>query len=422
MLDIKYIFENKEQMKQVARQKNIKVDIDKLLELDEKRKKLAQKVEDLRARKNLVSKQIPEMANEEKQKALAEMKEVSAVQTEIEDKLKPILAELNDLLLRVPMYVHEKTPIGVDESGNVEIEKWGELPKFNFVPKSHMELGKYLDIIDNERAAKIGGTRSYLLKGDGARLEAAVIKYAEDFISRKGFKLMSVPVIVNEPALWGTGHFPGDAEDVYYLEKDDKYLVGTSEVPIASFHRDEILNEEDLPLRYAGFSVCFRREAGSYGKDTQGLYRVHQFLKVEQFIICKNDEQESMKMHAELVQNTKEFLQSLEMPYRVLNICTGDMGQGKYYMNDLETWMPSRDSYSETHSASALLDFQTRRLNLRYRDKDGNVKFCHTLNNTVVATPRFLIPLLEINQTADGEVKIPEVLQPYMDNQQFIKK
>jgi len=422
MLDIKFVRENPEMLKQVARHKNIELDIDQLLKLDEQRRKLTQKVEELRTQKNQVSKQIPTMSDSEKSVALVEMKNVDAEQGEVESKLKPLQAEFEAMMLRLPMYVHEDVPVGADETGNIEIDKWGGPRRFDFPPKDHMTLGVDLDIIDNERAAKIGGTRSYLLKGDGARLEAALIKYAEDFITRKGYSLMSVPVIVNEPALWGTGHFPADSEDVYHLEKDDKYLVGTSEVPIASYHRDEMLNLNDLPLRYAGFSVCFRREAGSYGKDTHGLYRVHQFLKVEQFVICENDERKSIEMHAELLKNSTEFMQSLQVPYRVLNICTGDMGQGKYYMNDIESWMPSREAYGETHSCSALLDFQARRLNLRYKDKDGKVQYCHTLNNTVIATPRVLIPILENNQNADGSITIPEALRPYMDNQEKIEK
>ncbi|MEK7159673.1 MAG: serine--tRNA ligase [Patescibacteria group bacterium] len=420
MLDIKFIQENKEKLKTVARQKNIEVDIDKLLKLDEERRKIMLEVEELRAKKNLVSKRVPQMLPTEKEAALIEMKAVGNLQAELEGKLEKIMVDYQKLMYKVPNIVSEKTPVGADESANVEVEKWGDLPKFRFTPKDHIQIGKELDIIDLERAAKIGGSRSYLLKGDGARLEAALIKYAEDFIVRKGFTLMNVPVIVNEFALYGTGFFPGAEEEIYHLEKDNKYLVGTSEVAIGAYHSDEILNEEDLPIKYAGFSVCFRREAGAYGKDTHGLYRVHQFLKVEQFIICKNDVNESMAQHAELLENSKELLRSLKIPHRVLNICTGDMGQGKYYMNDIESWMPSRNAYGETHSCSALLDYQARRLNLRYRDKTGKTQFCQTLNNTVIATPRVLIPLIELNQMDDGSIAIPEVLQPYMDNQTII--
>jgi len=422
MLDIKFVQDHKKMLEQVAKQKNIDIDLDKLLELDKKRKKITQQIEEIRTRKNQASKKIPQMNDKEKAKLLAEMKQQTEVQDELEENLKPVMEEYDKLMRQVPMYVHESTPIGADEEANEELEKAGEVPEFKFTPKDHMRLGKDLDIMDNERAAKIAGSRSYLMKGDGARLETGLLKYAMDFISRKGYELMTVPVILNENAFWGTGHFPAETDDVYHLDKDDKYLAGTSELSLASYHADESLKEDDLPLRYAAFSVCFRREAGSYGKDTQGLYRVHQFLKVEQFIVCKNSEQESMKLHNELLDNSKEFLQNLDLPFRVMNICTGDMGQGKYYMNDLETWMPSRNEYGETHSASALLDFQARRLNLRYKDKEGKIHFCHTLNNTVVATPRILIPLLELNQLEDGRIKIPEVLQPYMDHQQFIEK
>ena len=429
MLDIKFIRENPELLKTIARQKNVTVDIERIIKLDDQRKKLTAQVEEQRAKKNQASKEIPKLAPTEKAAALEEMKQVDALQKELEGKLKPLQEEFDALMLNVPNYISDKTPVGLDDAANVEIERWGppawageagEPRKFDFVPKDHMQIGRDLDIIDNERAAKIGGTRSYLLKGDGARLEAALIKYAEDFIVRKGFTLMSVPVIVNKEALIGTGYLPGAEEEIYFLERDDKYLVGTSEVAIGAYYANEVLKEEDLPIRFAGFSVCFRREAGAYGKDTSGLYRVHQFIKVEQFIIGKNDIAESERLFDELLNNSKELLRSLKLPHRVLNVCTGDMGKGKYYMNDLETWMPSRQAYGETHSCSNLLDFQARRLNLRYKDKDGKIHFCHTLNNTVLATPRILIPVLENNQNANGSVTIPEVLWQYMDGQEII--
>jgi seryl-tRNA synthetase len=422
MLDIKFIRENAELVQKVAGQKNITIDIGRLLKLDESRRDLMQKVEELRTQKNAASKEIPKMVATEKEVILKKMKDVDAEQKVLEERLGKIKTEFDALMLKVPMLVDQRTPVGIDDSQNEEIAKWGMPREFKFAPKDHVALGKELDIIDFERGAKIGGSRAYILKGDGARLEAAVIKYAEDFIARKGFKLMSVPVLVNYPALVGTGHFPGAEEETYFLEKDDKYLVGTSEVSIASYHRDEIIEEKDLPLRYAGFSICFRREAGSYGKDTHGLYRVHQFMKVEQFIICKDDDKESDAMHAELMSNSEELLQSLKMPYRVLNVCTGDMGQGKYYMNDIESWMPSRNNYGETHSCSNLHDFQSRRLNIRYRDSEGKMHFCYTLNNTVAATPRILIPIMENNQNEDGTITIPEVLRVYMDGQERISR
>jgi len=423
MLDIKFVRDNAEMLQKVAQQKNIKINLKELIQLDDERKQISAQVEQLRSEKNQVSKQIPQMGEAEKSAALNKMKLVDEKQTKLEQKLKPLLEKHKEMMLQVPMYIREDVPVGADDSQNQEIEKWpedGDLPQFDFDPKSHEQLGKDLDIIDFERAAKVGGARSYIMKGDGARLESALLKYAQDFITRRGYTLMDVPVIVNRNNLVGTGHFPGEESEIYYFERDDKYLVGTSEVSIAGYHQDEILSEKDLPKKYAGVSACFRREAGSYGKDTHGLYRVHQFYKVEQFVICKDDPALSHKYFNELLNNSKEFLQFLNLPYRVMNICTGDMGRGKHYMNDIETWMPSRNSYGETHSCSELLDFQARRLNLRYKDEDGQIHYCYTLNNTVVATPRILIPILENNQNADGSITIPEVLRPYMDNQEKI--
>lgn len=420
MLDIKFIRDNSELVQKVAGQKNINIDISQLLRLDDDRRGLMQKVEELRTKKNQASKEIPKMSPEEREITLKKLKQVDEDQKGLEERLAKVKTEFDAIMLRVPMLVDERTPVGVDDSQNEEIAKWGMPREFKFAFKDHVTLGKDLGIVDLERGTKVGGSRAYILKGDGARLEMAMIKYAIDFIARKGYQLMSVPVLVNYPALVGTGHFPGAEEETYYLERDDKYLVGTSEVSIASFHRDEILEEKDLPLRYAGISVCFRREAGSYGKDTHGLYRVHQFMKVEQFILCKEDDEESRAMHEELLNNSQELLQSMKLPYRVLNVCTGDMGQGKYYMNDIETWMPSRNNYGETHSCSTLHDYQSRRLNIRYRDKEGKLHYCHTLNNTVAASPRILIPIMENYQNEDGTINIPDVLKPYMDNQERI--
>lgn len=422
MLDIKFIRENADLIQEIAKHKNIPVDIAKLIKIDEQRIDAMQKIDELRAKKNEFSKKITTMKPAEKVEALDQMKEVANKQNELEEKLKPIIEQFNDLMLNVPQIIDERTPIGRDDSENVEISRVGEIRKFNFLPKSHEQIGKDLDIIDFERGVKVGGARSYVLKGDGCRLKSALIKYAEDFMHRKGYTLMYVPVVVNKQALMDTGYLPGAEDEIYQLEKDDKYLAGTSEVAIGGFHSNEVLSDVDLPKRYAGVSDCFRREAGAYGKDTHGLYRVHQFSKVEQFIICENNIEQTKKMFNELLGNAEEFLQNLNIPYRVMNVCTGDMGKGKYYMNDIECWMPSRDSYGETHSCSAFLDFQARRLNLRYKDKDGKIRFCHTLNNTVIATPRVLIPILENYQNTDGSIDIPEVLKPYMDHQDKISK
>lgn len=420
MLDIKFIRENLVAVMEAAKNKNIDLNFDNLLELDDKRKELIQKIETYRMEKNEASKKMPNLTGQEKQELLTEMKKISEIQDKAESKLMEIQDQFKGLMLKVPMIPSFKTPVGKDDNDNVQIKTWGELPDFDFVPKDHLTLGTELDIIDNERAAKIAGSRSYILKGDGARLEWALLKYAMDFIARKNYTLMSVPVLVNRFALEGTGYFPGGEEEIYHLEKDNKYLVGTSEVALGAYYYDEILDFDKLPIKFSGISTCYRREAGAYGKDTTGLYRVHQFNKVEQFIICQADDALADEMFNELMLNTEGFLQSLNLPYRVLNVCTGDMGQGKYYMNDIECWMPSRDKFGETHSCSNLHDFQARRLNLRYRDTDGKTQFCYTLNNTMVATPRILIALLENNQNSDGSITIPEVLRPYMDNQEKI--
>ncbi|OGF34010.1 serine--tRNA ligase, partial [Candidatus Falkowbacteria bacterium RIFOXYA2_FULL_35_8] len=394
-----------------------------LLALDEQRRDLVQQTEQLRMQKNEASKKIPALSEVEKNQLLQEMKKVSDEQDQAEKKLVEVKDEFQNLMLLVPMIPSDETPIGKDETGNVEIKKVGDMPNHDFPTKDHLTLGADLDIIDNERASKIAGSRSYILKGDGARLEYALLKYAIDFISRKNYTLMSVPVMVNRFALEGTGFFPGNEEDIYHLEQDNKFLVGTSEVALGAYYFDEVVDVKNLPIKFSGISTCYRREAGSYGKDTQGLYRVHQFNKVEQFIICQGTAEASQKMFDELLANTEEFLQSLDLPYRVLNICTGDMGKGKFYMNDIECWMPSRNNYGETHSCSNLHDFQARRLNLRYKDENNKMQYCHTLNNTLVATPRILIPILENNQNSDGSINIPEVLRPYMDNQtKIIKK
>jgi len=324
--------------------------------------------------------------------------------------------------LIVPSVPLSKVPVGKDESGNVEIRRRGEPPKFDFKPRDHAELGKLLDIIDIERGVKMAGTRTYFLKGDGARLQNEVLQLALDHIHSKGYTIMEPPNIVRYEAMMGTGYFPGGEEQAYRLDERDPefYLIGTSEVSVCSYHLEESLDAKVLPLRYSGFSPCYRREAGTYGKDTQGIYRIHQFYKVEQVIICKADAEESARMHDKILGNAEELMQKLNLPYRVVDVCSGDMGRGQVYKNDIEAWMASRSGYGETHSCSTMHDFQARRLGLRYRGADGKTVYCHTLNNTLIASPRILIPLLEVIQLPDGSVVIPEALRPYLQGQESI--
>lgn len=421
MLDIKFIRENPKLIKKTAQAKGIDLDLKRLLKLDEKRRELQQEIEEIKSEKKDFNKQIAQVGEEDKKQILKALKRQSKKEKKLEAKYKKIYEEFIDLMLQVPQMMDQRVPVGEDESANVEIDKWGEKPEFAFTPKDHVELGKKLGIIDIERGVKIAGSRSYFLVGDGARLEQALLRFAIDKMTKKDYKLMAVPAIVNQFTMIGTGYFPGAEEQTYQLEKDDKYLIGTAEVSVTSYHADEILNEEELPKKYIGISPCYRREAGTYGKDTKGIYRVHQFNKVEQMILCKSDPELSKKMHEELMDNAKEVLQALKLPYREVILSSGDIGLGKFYSTDLETWMPSRKKYGETHTCSTFHEFQARRLNIKFRDMDGKTHYCHTLNNTVIATPRILIPILEIYQNPDGSVEIPDVLRPYMNGQERIE-
>lgn len=423
MLDLKYIRENLDLVRKAAKIKRIKVDLDKLIELDDERRELLKKVESIRAEKNAASSQIPKLKGDEKQALLDKMKSFTEEEKDLDEKLKSVQNKLDILLLLVPAVPSDKAPEGKDDSENVELYKVGTPPTFDsFEPKDHVTLGEELDLIDIPRGVKIAGSRSYFLKGDGLLLENAIMRFTIDLLISKGFTPFSVPLMVNNDAMTGTGYFPGGEESAYKLERDDLNLIGTSEVSVTSYHRDETLTEEELPKLYAGYSSCFRREAGTYGKDTRGLYRVHQFQKVEQVVVCKNSAEESQKMFDLLLNNAKEVLEKLGLAYRVVAVCTGDMGQGQVYKNDIETWMPSRNGYGETHSCSMFYEFQARRLNLKYKDGGGKTHFCHTLNNTAIASPRVLIPLLECYQNKDGSITIPEALRPYMNGRTKIEK
>lgn len=424
MIDLNELRKSPEVYREACRRKRIKFDIDAFLELDKQRRDLLVEVESLRASLNALNKEVPKLKGDEKKLRLDELKEISG---KVKDKTK-VLQELeeewNTKQLLIPAPPRADVPDGKDDTDNVGLRCWGDIPKFSFTPKDHIEIASALDLVDVERGVKIAGARNYFLKGDLARLHHAVLSLAIDLITSKGFILMDPPHIVNYTAMMGTGYFPGGEEMAYHLDNrdDDSFLIGTSEVSLASYHAEEILKYEELPKRYAGYSPCYRREAGSYGKDTHGLYRVHQFYKVEQVIFCEANDETSRAFHNEILSNSEELMQLLELPYRVVAVCSGDMGQGQVYKNDIEAWMPSRNSYSETHSCSTLHDFQARRLQTRYKDKDGKVNYCHTLNNTLIASPRILIPLLEVNQKEDGSLAIPRALQKYMRGQEVIGK
>ena len=421
MLDIRFIRENPDLVKEGARKKLIEVDIDRLLEVDDKRRKLLHESETLKAEKNAASQQIASLKGEDKASAIASMKSVSERIKNMDTELEKVLAEFNALMLTVPNPPDDVVPEGKDDRDNVEIRRGGVLPDFDFEPRDHVELGELLDIIDIPRGVKLAGSRSYILKGDGVLLEYGVLMYALETMVGLGFTPMIVPHLVKETAMIGTAYFPGGEEQAYTCERDGLYLIGTSEVPVTSYHYDEILDEKDLPLHYCGISPCYRREAGTYGKDTKGLYRIHQFQKVEQVIFCAADPEVSAEKHEFITTNSENLVKALELPYRVVLVCGGDLGQPQKRKYDIECWMPSRGNYGETHSSSKFYDFQARRLKTRYRDSNGNVQFCHTLNNTFVATPRILISILECNQRRDGSVVIPEVLRKFMGGKEVIE-
>lgn len=409
MLDIKFIRENLDLVKKGAKDKNRQVDLDRLLDLDAQRRKLIVEIEEKRAERNKTSgtrDQELGISEEEKNKGKRLKEEIK----KLEDELKTVGKEFDELMLLVPNVPDKNVPVGKDASGNVEVKKWGEVPKFDFKPLDHIELAKNLDLVDFERGAKVGGFRAYFLKNEAALLEVAVLSYTLQKLAKKGHIPLIAPSLVKEFTLFGNGQLPWGREEVYRFEKEDLYLAGTAEVPVTAYFANEILSEKDLPKKFVAYSPCFRREAGSYGKDTKGLYRLHQFNKIEQVIITNDDYQKSISLHDELLANAEEILQDLKLPYRVMLMCTGDMGEPQVKKYDIETWMPGRNAYGETMSNSFMGDFQARRLNIRYKAKDGKTCFAHTLNNTAIASPRILIAILENYQQADGSIKVPEAL------------
>jgi seryl-tRNA synthetase len=421
MIDIKQIRDNPEAFIQAARNKRIDADIPRLLEIDGRLKSAKAALQEIAEEKNRLGKSVPKLAGDEKAAALTRLAGLKPQEEKLQEEIKALQPEFDALLLEVPQPADADVPVGKDDTENVELRREGEVRPFDFEPKDHVQLGTALDIIDIERGVKLAGTRNYFLKGDGALLHWAVLRFAVDFMVQRGYLPMAVPLLMKDEAMRGTGYYPGSEEQTYRMERDELNLAGTAEVPLTAYRMGEILSADELPLKFVGLSSCFRREAGAAGKDTYGLYRIHQFDKVEQVVICRNSVEESNKFHAEILANAEGVLQALELPYRVVVVCTGDLGRGQAKKYDIEAWMPSRNSYSETHSASKFYEFQARRMNLRYRDPDTKRNlFCHTLNNTVIASPRILIPLLEMYQNADGSVTVPPVLRPYMGGKEKI--
>jgi seryl-tRNA synthetase len=424
MLNMAFIREQQAVLEQIAAKKGIEVSIPELLELDDKKRRLQQTIDGLRHTRNELSGQIGmQLSKGEQQDAermKQEVRQTNAALTELEAELGELNTKHERLLLLVPNLVSPDTPEGASDADNVEIRKHGEPPGFEFEPKNHVELAEHLGMLDIARGVKIGGSRNYVLRGAGFHLHHAVQRLAMDVLEADGFTPMDVPMMARGESFHHSGFLPLGQEQLFRLEEDNKYLIGTSEVSLISGFSDEIVDAR-VPIRLAAMSACFRQEIGSAGRDVHGLYRVHQFAKVEQVVICENDPALSERMLQEMTANAERILQLLELPYRVVAVCIGDMSQKTYKQYDIETWMPSRQAYGETHSSSNLLDFQARRANIRYRAADGKLRYCHTLNNTAVATPRILIPLLENHQREDGSIYIPKALRPYMKGMEYIE-
>ena len=414
MLALDFIKANRETVERAIRDKGVELDLDLLLGLDAEVRALKTEIEALRAERNAISAQFPKAAPDEKAELGRKAKEAGARASELENDLAAKEGELSGLMLKLPGIPYEGAPVGPDENSNVVIRTEGQAPKFEFEPLDHVALIEKNDWADLSRVTQVAGSRTYCLKGSLALLETKLMAWALERIADAGFTPITVPAIAREQAFLNQGQFPGHREETYELPNDDLWLAGTAEVVLTSLHSGEIIEADKLPILYAGYSPCFRREAGSAGKDVRGLLRVHQFVKVEQYVICEADDARSAKWHSKLLGLAEELLQAMEIPYQVIETSTGDMGLGKFRMNDIESWVPSLRKYRETHSCSTLHDWQARRANLRYRGADGKVRFAHTLNNTALASPRILVPLLENHQTADGRVKLPGALQELM--------
>ncbi|PIT94055.1 serine--tRNA ligase [Candidatus Falkowbacteria bacterium CG10_big_fil_rev_8_21_14_0_10_43_11] len=437
MLDIKFIRENARQVKDAAKHKNIKVDIDELLKLDEERRGLRGRIDELRVERN----ELADAGKKGKPTAeqIARGKNLKEKIAQLEKEFIKIEEKYEELMVKAPTVPAPDTPIGQNDGANVEVYKWGEPTKFDFEPKSHMELAESLDLIDFERGAKVAGYRGYYVRNELVMLQMSLMMYALEKLMAKGFTPMIPPTLVREFALFGSGYFAGknynpETDEIYKIANDekladgsvkqeDRFLVGTAEPSLLAYYANEVLDEKDLPLKICGFSTCYRSEIGSYGKDTKGIYRVHEFMKVEQICVSKASVDEADKLQEEMINISKKLHEDLGLPYRQLRICSGDLSAGKYKQYDLEAWIPSREGYGETGSASNFLDWQSRRLNIKYKDSENKKRYAYLLNNTAIPTPRVLIAILENFQQADGSVVIPKILHKYLpDGMKIIAK
>ena len=426
MLDIKVLRDNPDAVKAGAIKKRLadRVQaVDRALAIDAELRSMIPGLDALRSEQKNFGKTMGRLSPAERETAMVRQKDIKAEIAALEEREKALRAELEQQLALVPNVPDPEVPEGKDDTENVEVKRHGQVRTFDFAPRAHYDLAEAQGWVDFLRAANMAGSRNYILFGDLALLHDAVLRFAVDLMVQRGFVPVDPPLLVRDQAMFGTGFFPGGEEQTYRCERDGLNLIGTAEVPVTSLHGGEMLAEEQLPKKYVARSACFRREAGTHGKDTRGLYRVHQFQKVEQVVIDVADKERSIRHHHDIVANAEALLQACDLPYRIVAVCGGDLGVPQAMKYDIETWMPSRNAYCETHSASRFYDYQARRLDLRYRPKDGGkVQFCHTLNNTVIASPRVLIPLLENHQLPDGRVAVPAALRSYLGGREVLGK
>lgn len=421
MLDIKFIRENKDIVQAAAQKKHLSFDVEELLSVDKMRLELLTSVEQLRSEQNKLSDKVAFATDSVVRAGFIEevrvLKEILKIK---EEDLKEKMHAWQKLMLSVPNVPDMSVPDGESDADNVEVKKWGDIVNFTFEPKDHVELMTHLKMVDFERGTKVHGFRGYFLMGKGVQLSFAIWNYALAFWTNKGFIPVIPPIIARKQIFMGTGYLPAGEDDLYKTQDGD-YLAGTAEVPVMGLHADEVLDEKDFPIKYLGFSPCYRREAGSHSKDVKGLIRVHEFYKWEQVVLCEASHAKSVELHEEINRNTEEFIESLGIPYHTVVNCGGDLGQGQVKKYDIELWVPKEERYREISSASYFHDFQTRRGNIRYKDSEGVLRFAHSLNCTAIPTPRILVSLIENYQEVDGSIRIPEVLRPYMGGETHIK-